>query len=117
MMQESIASQEPAEKVVRDIRRRTRKQYSVEEKIRTPQLGYGRSGAAVPFQATRRVRDRPGASHRTGTDAGAPARAVATASAHADLTAQTLAHRTMHGRRRCAAGNGCTARRCARGNG
>ncbi len=34
MRQKSVSSKEPAEKVVRDIRRRTRKQYSAEEKIR-----------------------------------------------------------------------------------
>ena len=34
MRQKSMVSKEPAEKAVRDIRRRTRKQYSAEEKIR-----------------------------------------------------------------------------------
>lgn len=34
MRQKSMKSKEPAEKVVRDIRRRTRRQYSSEEKIR-----------------------------------------------------------------------------------
>jgi transposase len=34
MSQKSVSSKEPAERVVRDIRRRTRKQYSAEEKIR-----------------------------------------------------------------------------------
>ena len=34
MRQKSVSSKEPAERVVRDIRRRTRKQYSAEEKIR-----------------------------------------------------------------------------------
>ncbi len=34
MRQKSISKKAPAEKVVRDIRRRTRKQYSAEEKIR-----------------------------------------------------------------------------------
>ena len=34
MRQKSVTRNEPAEKVVRDIRRATRKQYSAEEKIR-----------------------------------------------------------------------------------
>ena len=34
MRQESMSTKSPAEKVVRDIRRKTRKQYSAEEKIR-----------------------------------------------------------------------------------
>ncbi len=34
MRQKSMSTKAPAEKVVRDIRRRTRKQYSAEEKIR-----------------------------------------------------------------------------------
>ena len=34
MRQKSMVSKEPAEKAVRDIRRKTRKQYSAEEKIR-----------------------------------------------------------------------------------
>jgi transposase len=34
MRQKSMKSKEPAEKAVRDIRRRTRRQYSSEEKIR-----------------------------------------------------------------------------------
>ena len=34
MRQKSMTTKEPAEKVVRDIRRRTRRQYSSEEKIR-----------------------------------------------------------------------------------
>ena len=34
MKQKSQVSKDPAEKAVRDIRRRTRKQYSAEEKIR-----------------------------------------------------------------------------------
>lgn len=34
MRQKSVSPKEPAERVVRDIRRRTRKQYSAEEKIR-----------------------------------------------------------------------------------
>ena len=34
MRQKSMTSKDPAEKVVRDIRRRTRRQYSSEEKIR-----------------------------------------------------------------------------------
>ena len=34
MGQKSVSPKEPAETVVRDIRRRTRKQYSAEEKIR-----------------------------------------------------------------------------------
>ena len=34
MRQESMRAKDPAEKAVRDIRRKTRKQYSAEEKIR-----------------------------------------------------------------------------------
>ena len=34
MRQKSMSSKDPAEKTIRDIRRRTRKQYSAEEKIR-----------------------------------------------------------------------------------
>ena len=34
MRQKSMSTKSPAEKVVRDIRRKTRKQYSAEEKIR-----------------------------------------------------------------------------------
>ena len=34
MRQKSMSKKEPAEKAIRDIRRRTRKQYSAEEKIR-----------------------------------------------------------------------------------
>ena len=34
MRQESTRAKDPAEKAVRDIRRKTRKQYSAEEKIR-----------------------------------------------------------------------------------
>ena len=34
MRQKSMGAKEPAEQVVRNIRRRTRKQYSAEEKIR-----------------------------------------------------------------------------------
>jgi hypothetical protein len=34
MMEKSLNVKEPAEKAIRDIRRRTRKQYSAEEKIR-----------------------------------------------------------------------------------
>ena len=34
MRQKSMSSKDPAEKVIRDIRRKTRKRYSAEEKIR-----------------------------------------------------------------------------------
>jgi transposase len=34
MRQKSVSTKSPAEKAVRDIRRKTRKQYSAEEKIR-----------------------------------------------------------------------------------
>ena len=44
MRQKSMSKKDPAEKVVRDIRRKTRKRYSAEEKIRIvlsslPRLG------------------------------------------------------------------------------
>lgn len=39
MRQKSMGAKDPAEKAVRDIRRRTRKQYSAEEKIRVVLAG------------------------------------------------------------------------------
>ncbi len=46
MRQESGKLKEPAEKVVRDIRRATRKQYPAEEKIRVAFPDHPRLGAA-----------------------------------------------------------------------
>ena len=44
MRQKSMGAKEPAEQVVRNIRRRTRKQYSAEEKIRDCAVGPARRG-------------------------------------------------------------------------
>jgi transposase len=51
MRRKSGTQKEPAEKVIKDIRRKTRKQYSAEEKIRIVLEGLARRGEhrrAVP---------------------------------------------------------------------
>ena len=63
MRQQTRSSKEPAEKVVQDIRRATRKQYSAEEKIRIVLEGL-RGRTASPSCAAAR------GSHRTCTIAG-----------------------------------------------
>ena len=44
MRQKSVSTKDPAERAVRDIRRKTRKQYSAEEKIRIVVSGLSRRG-------------------------------------------------------------------------
>ena len=56
MRQQTRASKEPAEKVVQDIRRATRKHYSAEEKIRIVLEGLQREFSLVRLVLVRLVR-------------------------------------------------------------
>ena len=67
MRQKSMGAKEPAEQVVRNIRRRTRKQYSAEEKIRIVLSGLRGEDSIAELCRREGIAGRAGTS-RTGTE-------------------------------------------------